>query len=77
MDLVVSGDMSAAGTAYSVELEGAPDLAGQPDLTQRTGFSGDVSIVQGKEFVRFRVVVKGDVGGGKKASVERIYAPFK
>jgi hypothetical protein len=73
---ILSTGTVAGGSAYAVEVEGAKDASGAPDLTTATGFQSDARMLKG-EWVRFRVTLKLGTGSGATASVDRVYAPFK
>ncbi|MEZ0229188.1 MAG: hypothetical protein ACAI25_11235 [Planctomycetota bacterium] len=73
---VINKGSAAGGAAYAVEVEGAKDLTGAPNLDTATGFQADARAVKG-EWVRFRVTFKLGTGTGAAASVDRVYAPFK
>lgn len=73
---VVSTGSATGGSSYAVEVEGAKDLTGAPNLDTATGFQTDARLVKG-EWVRFRVTFKLGTAAGAAVSVDRVYAPFK
>src|SRR5581483_8589463 len=73
---ILSTGTASGGAAYAVEVEGAKDASGAPDLTTATGFQTDAKLLAG-EWVRFRVTLKLGSGASTGASVDRVYAPFK
>lgn len=82
-DPIISPVAQPGGVQVVVELEGAPGRADPlnpggfiPDTTQSTGWSTDITKVNGYQFVRFRVTMRANLTTNQSARIASIQIPY-